>query len=283
MSASSDILIIRRVLFGIGVTSGILCFVPFFAGQSSQLEQTPLRNALSQVLWRDSSLVSLTLSVLIAAELVIETLQKPFERFLNGEEKCDCEADSDKYGGTKSVLGGSEKLLFLLGMAVNPIVTLILHASPISTSIRDQCGLLYLCSRMSQICMVGIAVITCIFRLDPIYFPDWVVVLTAICFSSGSIAGVFVSNTPVYRTSVGNKISIEVALLLFAAVIWALVTIRALFLRLRDSSLFRKGNTVKPESGKDKSGKSVHVCRGIVDGDSHRVSVVVSDGGQPHD
>jgi hypothetical protein len=126
----------------------------------------------------------------------------------------------------RGFMDDAERLVFILGMIVAPITALIASSSSsLPSAVRDHAGLLYLCGRMSQICLVASAIVVSLNRMDGQLFPQWIVTLLVIVCVAGSIAGSFVINQQYSHTQMGSAsastsssmAAVHTALIIFVA------------------------------------------------------------------
>jgi hypothetical protein len=187
----------RRALLFIASLGGILCFLPLFIQSKSFLESSTTRQFISNDWWRGASLVSLTLASLIAVDYIVENIHKMFIFIFLGPHRRDS-AKSDRTNkiqdSDRDFMDDSERLVFILGMIIASITALIASSSSLPTAVQDQAGLIYLCGRMSQICLVGSAIAISLHRMSGSLFPRWALTLVVIACIVGSVAGSFLIN-----------------------------------------------------------------------------------------
>jgi hypothetical protein len=184
--------IVSNLLIFIAGAGGVLCFLPLFLQTKSHLESGLLRDAVTGMLCKGSSLVSITLSIVIALDLSLEVVPRLWRKLFNSGEdtqKSKKAAQSLENDRENDFLDDSERLLFISGMIVAPISIFVTSVA------RENVALVYLCGRMSQICMVASAIVISLYRCDHTLFPTWAAVAIVTCCVIGTIGGAFLSNT----------------------------------------------------------------------------------------
>jgi hypothetical protein len=148
---------------------GFFCLIPLYLQPISILEETLLRHSLKSVGYKYSAVATLTLVL----PLFLDCLADLIFNFRKGKP------NSDKPIVNEGFLNNIEKLLFLSGIAILPIVSFL----PDNTR---NLAYIYICCNKCQTVFVAGAVIISLSRYDNKCWTDRETYLAVICISLGS-------------------------------------------------------------------------------------------------
>jgi hypothetical protein len=242
---------LRGTLTSLSVVGGVLCFLPLFTESPSIREHGFVLESLSSHLWIGSLTVSLTLSILLFIDLILEHIPRLVSRvlFVNASNK---DNSSDKTANVasiseKDVFNDAERLLFIMGMLVSPITSWV-QASSSPQSVQDFSPLAYNCGRMSQICMTASALVLSLHRLDSVVFPGWMTALfVAICVT-GTVGGAFPLNG-----SLSKRNLLEVICLVIASAMFIVLCVRWLVSTMKSMCTYPGGESALATAGSRQS------------------------------
>lgn len=174
--------------------SGLCCLLPLCLGISSNLECRPLRDALSSGQEFKFSCVA---SIALVIPLFLDVL------FDIGNLVMRVDSQPFKLRGSRTArynfLNLSERLLILMGIAVQPLVVLVPKNTP-------NLALIFVCFNKCQQNWVGGTIALSLRRYDKEYFSNTFTITSLASFSFGMIGSTFVDNTYA-RQPVSNSIA----------------------------------------------------------------------------
>lgn len=179
-SASSEFLLLYCFV------SGLCCFLPLFLGCASYLENRPLRDSINDCPeFRYGSAASMALAVPLFIDALLDL------RNSGGTALIDV-AKTTKQNNYDTVryncLNISERILFLMGIVILPVVSLLSLKT-------ENLALIFVCCSKCQINWVGGAVIISLTRYNKDFWSINSSLISLMAFSVGLITSVFVDNT----------------------------------------------------------------------------------------
>ena len=144
----------------------LLCFMPFFLGTKSCVETTTLRASLSSNKYGYSSVALIVLTAPLAIEMIVNGLLHACKSSLtmqNRQQQSSLILDTTILQPSTYSFNTSEKILFILGAVIQPLVAFL---PPDTTHL----GLVYICCQRCQIMLVCGTMATWLCRYDPRYF-----------------------------------------------------------------------------------------------------------------
>jgi hypothetical protein len=261
---------LRVTLISLSVAGGVLCFLPLFTESPSLREHGLVLESLSSPLWIGSMTVSLTLSILLFVDLILEHIPRVVSLVLFGSVS-NKDNSSDKTANVasiheKDVFNDSERLLFIMGMLVSPITSWV-QASSSPQLVQDFSPLAYNCGRMSQICMTASALVLSLHRLDSVAFPGWMSALLVLICITGTVGGAFPVNG-----SLSQRNLIEVVCIVFASAVVIALCVRWLVRTLRSMQFKQVGSLAANTSKKSAVAPEGSVAEGAAETTRHERS-----------
>lgn len=191
---------------------GFFCLLPLYYDPSTYLEETILRNSLTSIGYRYSAVATIALAIPFMLDLVTDLVLKPK----------DVKQSNEKTIVKEGFLNNMEKVLFLIGTVMLPIVAFL----PDTTA---RWAFIYVCCNKCQQLLVFGAVISSVSRYDKSAWTDRTTYITIITLGAGNV---LICNTqnrqPVMQvtSSCGPYELVALALVLLSAMVHIFATIR---------------------------------------------------------
>jgi hypothetical protein len=171
------------------VFGGILSFIPFFTSEPiSNIESAPIREAVRGLNFYGTCVVTLTLLVPLAVEIIFDTLA----RFRSAQEWIAKHSEQGNVANLNLKIAGSfnvaEKVIFMFAAACFACL-------PFLPRYTINIGLAAVCCRRYENCLIAGIVVASLSRYSPKYWGEMTVSLQLLLFIVGNAIGAARANT----------------------------------------------------------------------------------------
>ena len=163
-----------HVHLAVAVLAGLLCFLPIFTGQTSQLETDTIHAAISSRSVGIAAGVCFSLAGLLLVDVVLDAIttykeaRKKRKTLKEAKRESEIKETKKKAGEAMfATFTGGEKFLLSVGCLVG--ATAVFQADMASQNRVAGLGLVNLCARNCQIMLISGAIISAVHRFEPLW------------------------------------------------------------------------------------------------------------------
>ena len=191
-----------------GLLGGLCCLLPLILGLKSELEDSPLRNAMESRSNRDAAVASLSISLPILMDIATEIILS-----ITSSHKLQ----NVRLSGSSSLMNPLERMTFVVGTLLIPITAFL---TPETTN----AAYIYVCFTKCQLTIVGAAVLASLCRYNEKFFSVRSTYCVLILEIISTVSGTFGSNRGINSSpslifdslsSISNVVALAGAVLLF--------------------------------------------------------------------
>ena len=191
-----------HVHLAVAALAGLLCFLPIFTGQMSQLETDTVRGAISSRAVGIAACVCLSMTAPLMVDVVLDARNKYKEASKKRKTLTEAKRESE-INETKKKTGDAmfatftevEKFVILVGCAIGSAA--VFQADLVPKKYMAGLGLVNICARNCQIVLIGGAMICAMQRFESLWTPrrSFVVLLILAAssvltpFANGTLTG----------------------------------------------------------------------------------------------
>lgn len=185
--------------------SGLFCCLPLFLGLASNIEDQPLRHAITTSKgFAYTCVASIALSIPLFIDVFID-ISTSMDKTTNGASRLKLQSSGS---ARFNFLNISERVLILLGIVALPLIIFVPKNTP-------NLALIYVCLFKCQQCWIGGTVALSLSRYDKYYFSNDILLASLTSFSIGLVASAFTDNLHPTETSADMMYVLDMVTLIF--------------------------------------------------------------------